>query len=175
MIDEGQYERIQTRSKFPVDKYQKDLKENLKVLVTSGILATREAANFVVPNPSIPRLYALLKTHKPGNKMRPIASNINATTSKIAKYLTVQAKKLKKPQSFSIKNSQELIEAMKDLTVEEDEVLVSFDVESLFPSVPTEEALKNISSWLNDQDIADIDAAKFLELSKIHLWLPMSS
>ncbi len=31
-----------------------------------------------VSNPKIPTLYCLPKTHKPGNKMRPIASNIRA-------------------------------------------------------------------------------------------------
>lgn len=62
-MNDGQYERILKRSPFPVDEYQNDLKENLQVLVTTGILSTREAASFVVSNPSIPKLYALLKTH----------------------------------------------------------------------------------------------------------------
>jgi hypothetical protein len=50
-----------------------------------------------------------------------------------------------------------------------DEEMVSFDVEALFPSVPTDEAISLIGSWLNDQEISDEEAQKFYALTKICL------
>jgi hypothetical protein len=44
---------------------------------------------------------------------------------------------------------------------------VSFDVEALFPSVPKDEALKCIASWVDEQDVSDNEAEKFLELARI--------
>ena len=46
---------------------------------------------------------------------------------------------------------------------------MSFDVEALFPNVLTDIALLNISNWINDQDISDKEATKFVELTKLCL------
>jgi hypothetical protein len=41
-------------------------------------------------NISMPKLYGLPKIHKPENKMRPISSNNNAPTERIAKWLNIK-------------------------------------------------------------------------------------
>ena len=46
---------------------------------------------------------------KPGQQMRPIASNINASTQKIAKWLIQQLKLLDPPPSLTIKNSIDFV------------------------------------------------------------------
>lgn len=50
-----------------------------------------------------------------------------------------------------MKNASELIEELKDVTIEDDEVLVSFDIKSYFPSVPVTESINIIESWLDTQ------------------------
>lgn len=50
-----------------------------------------------VSNPSIPRIYTQLKTHKPGMKLRPITPNNNSPTQRLAMWL------LKKFNSMKIK------------------------------------------------------------------------
>jgi hypothetical protein len=72
------------------------------------------------------------KTHKPGNKVRPVVSNVNAPTSKICEYLIKKFRNFERPKSRSIKNSLELVEKLQDFEIGEDEIIFSFDIEALF-------------------------------------------
>lgn len=120
----------------------------------------------LVSNPMVPRLYCLPKIHKPGNKMRPIISNISAPMEKIAKWLVNEIGQLPAIESSSIKNSFEFSDRIKNLVIEEDEIMISFDVESLFPSIPIDLALASLDSHLiqtgvpNDKKIIYMKAAK---------------
>lgn len=70
--------------------------------------------------------------------MRPIASNNNLPTEKCAKWLVSEFSTYEQPIRLSVKNSFDCIEKIKDETINDDEILVSSDVESLFPSIPME-------------------------------------
>ena len=50
--------------------------------------------------------------------------------------------------SFSVKNSIDFIDRIKDVVIEEDDILVSFDVVSRFTSVPVDCAIKCIFDLL---------------------------
>lgn len=120
-----------------------------------------------VPNPKMPRLYGLPKVHKPGNKMRPIVSNIDSPTYKIAKWLVSEFNKLKTPNGLYVKNTYDFVDRIKDLHLQKDEVLVSFDVISLYPNIPIPEALQTIDEWLDSCDISDEKAATYSNLTKM--------
>lgn len=74
-----------------------------------------------VPNPILPQLYGLPKIHKPGNKMRPIVSNINAPSYNVAKLLVKEFASLPKPPGKYVKNTFEFVDPIKDLLIEDDE------------------------------------------------------
>jgi hypothetical protein len=80
--------------------------------------------------------------------MRPISSNNNATTKKIAKWLSNEFKNLLDPPGQWVKNKFESVERVKDVTLEKDELLVSFDVAALYPNVPIPAAMKLLNVWL---------------------------
>lgn len=105
-----------------------------------------------VSNAMVPKLYGLPKTHKTPLKMRPIISNNNAPTEKIAKWLVADFSKYKQPESKSVLNSFDFIEKTKNIVVEDDEVLVSFDVVALFPSIPISETLILLKEWLQESE-----------------------
>lgn len=50
---------------------------------------------------------------------------------------------------LSVRNSFEFLDKIKDLVLEDDEILISFDVTSLFPSIPIREALDFFSDYLD--------------------------
>jgi hypothetical protein len=49
-----------------------------------------------------------------------------------------------------VKNSTEFCQQLKDITLQRNEVLVSFDVISLFPSVPVEAAIEDMQRWFKE-------------------------
>ena len=49
---------------------------------------------------------------------------------------------------FSVKNSIDFIDRIKDVVIEQDDILVSFDVVSLFTSIPVDCAIKCIFDLL---------------------------
>lgn len=69
LITECQYREI-TRN--PLKKMIREA--NLLRQKIKKVFSDRVCRALLVSNPTLPKLYALPKTHKPGNKMRPIVS-----------------------------------------------------------------------------------------------------
>ena len=93
------------------------------------------------------RFFELLKIHKVNVPLRPIVSFVNSPTYNISKF----SSKITKPlmtNRFSAKNSIDFIDRIKDVVIEDDDILVSFDVVSLFTSVPVDCAIKCIFDLL---------------------------
>ena len=90
-------------------------------------------------NAITPRFYGLPKIHKSSVPLRPIVSFVNSPTYNLSKFLSRVLSSLLK-NNYSVRNSQEFVECIKNYSVEENECLVSFDV-SLFTSVPVDKAL----------------------------------
>ena len=121
-----------------------------------------------VSNPVIPKLYCLPKIHKPGKSVRPIVSAIDAPTSKLSKWLTSEFNNLPIQQpSFSVKNSLEFIKAIQNIQLLESEILISFDVSSLFPSVPIPETLTYLKDLLIQNDLSQQCVEEYIRLTDI--------
>lgn len=134
----------------------------------NGHVVKRLIYNLKVSNPNVPRLHGLSKIHKIGRlKMRPIVSNINSPNYKLGKWLIKKLKHLPIMDGCSIKNSLEMIEKIKSLVLEDDEVLVSFDVESLFPSVPIDEAMVSMEEWLTQHEVEFKQKKAFLSVANL--------
>lgn len=106
----------------------------------------------------LPQLYSLPKIHKPGEKTRPFISSIN-----VAKIPVEELNKLSPPPGKCIKNSFDFEEKIKNCYVETDDILVSFDVESLYPNIPVAEAMDIIDKWLK---ICNLSREKSIALSQ---------
>ena len=103
-----------------------------------------------------PRIYGLLKIYKPEVPLRPIVSCIGAPSYKLSRYITSLISPLAGKTDSHVRNSKNFVEMMSGLSVEEDEILVSFDVSSLFTNVPIHEAVRVIHDRLrNDETLCD--------------------
>ncbi|XP_018364727.1 PREDICTED: uncharacterized protein LOC108762292, partial [Trachymyrmex cornetzi] len=92
---------------------------------------------------STPRAYGLTKIHKPGFPLRLIVSSINSLLYNLALYLhKVIDEAVPKVPSY-VKNSFDLINKLKNVNIEQDCMLVSFDVVSLF-TIPIELATDSL-------------------------------
>ena len=84
----------------------------------------------------------MIKLHKVGEPIRPVVSFVNAPSSKLSKKLISIIKfNTKFKSKYSIKNSLDLIDKIKNLEIPNRSLLISFDVKSLFPSVPPADVL----------------------------------
>ena len=102
-------------------------------------------------NAITPRFYGLPKIHKSSVPLRPIVSFVNSPTYNLSKFLSRVLSSLLK-NNYSVRNSREFVECIKNYSVEENECLVSFDVVSLFTSVPVDKALALVLELLASYD-----------------------
>lgn len=157
---EDRMERLIIDSKFesikkcPLNDINKQVRSYVTHLHTSGAIDMRTKFKMMESNPILPQLYGLPKIHKQGSKMRPIVSNVQAPTYKIAKWLVDQFKEIGEPKSFQVTNSEDAAKRINGLNIDDDEVLLSFDVESLFPSIPMDYALDYLEEHLVSKGVA---------------------
>jgi hypothetical protein len=85
--------------------------------------------------------------------MREIVSAVGSPTHKLAKWLVEEFKGMPKQfESRSVTSSQAFTQQMQTSgCINEDELMVSFDVKALFPSVPVKEAINLLEEWLLSQ------------------------
>ena len=100
-------------------------------------------------NPTSPRLYGLPKIHKPSIPIRPVVSYVNVPTQKIATALNDTFRSLIKFQpTYSVINSLQFIEKVKNIRIPHNATLTSFDVTSLFTNIPISDTLAIIEDTL---------------------------
>jgi hypothetical protein len=132
LLDEGPYEKLE------LPRMKRETLACLSALVPDSKLRWR----LRVTKSQVPRLYALPKIHKPGGKMRPIVSNISAAHENIAKWLVPEFESMQPLEGLYVKNTFEFADKIKNVYIMQYDILVSFDVEALFPSIPVDEALE---------------------------------
>lgn len=162
MLNSGDYTELRTnplnKMKSKVDdilnKYSKSLGKVTVMFLKSS-------------NPQVPRMYGLPKIHKEGKQMRPIASNINAPTQKLAKWLIQKFNLLEPPTSLSIKNSIDFVDKVKNVRITRNETMISFDVKSLFPSIPVDKALECLKTWLCSNGVSQQLTTMYIEMTEL--------
>ena len=101
-----------------------------------------------------PKYYRLPKIHKPGIPLRPIISSTGTVTYNKAKELARILKPLVGLSSHHVHNTRDFIDHIKDIRLRQEESIISYDVASLFTSVPIQPALKIIQqSLVTEQDL----------------------
>ena len=88
-----------------------------------------------------PKYYGLLKIQKAGTPLRPIISSTWTATYNTAKELARILKPLVGTSIHHVQNTRDFIEQIKDVRLKDGESIISYDVTSLFTSVPIKSAL----------------------------------
>ena len=99
-----------------------------------------------------PRIYGFPKIHKPDVPLRPIVACIASPSYQLSKYISDLISPLAGRTSSHVKNSAHFVEVMRSITIQDDEVLASFDITLLFTNVPVDEAVRVIKTKLQDDE-----------------------
>ena len=99
--------------------------------------------------------YGLPKIDKDNVPLRPIMSAIESPTYELSKYLANILSPLPN-NKYTVKNSAFFVEKIRTMSVDPDEILVSFDVVSLFTCIPTHLAIDVVKERLDfDQSLPE--------------------
>jgi len=101
-------------------------------------------------NGNLPRCYGLPKIHKREVPLRIVVSSVGSPLFEVAKFLhNILNISIKKPTSH-VKDSWSFVGHIKEKSILPDEILVSFDVTSLFTNLPKELILRGIENRWQD-------------------------
>ncbi|XP_037826543.1 uncharacterized protein LOC119614495 [Lucilia sericata] len=112
-----------------------------------------------------PRIYGLPKIHKKDMPLRPICSSINSPSYNLSKYIIDILRKLTNDSIYNVRDAREFKNRIDNTRIEDDEILVSFDVVSLFPSIPINLAIKTIDrKWHMLEEHTKIPRELFMDI-----------
>ena len=108
--------------------------------------------DYIDPSGSQPgKLYGLCKAHKQGMPLRPVVSMLNTAEYNLAKFLDGIIKP-HLPTQYMLDSTTQFLTKLKQFCFEPTDILVSFDVVSLFTNVPLEQTIKIIADKIYESD-----------------------
>ena len=141
--DQTKFQKI---TKNPVDQLKKSANE---LISASNKVSKNFKLDKIVGEYRPGYFYGNVKTHKPGNPLRPIISQIPLPTYNLAKTLNAVISPFI-PATYSLKSSSEFIDLLKTKTAHG--TLASLDVCSLFTNVPVERTISIIADYVYRSD-----------------------
>ena len=133
LSDEKTYQKLK---KDPTASCKRKLVSILSRLKDEGKLSDDLYIGLYPTSEKIPQLYCLPKVHKKDVPFRPIVDYTGSIGYNTSRFLAdILNHLIGKTEQF-IKNSKHLAEELSNIHIEEDEILVSHDVVSLFTNTP---------------------------------------
>ena len=148
----------------PLLQKEKELESLVRRILPTAI------AESVRPSGSrLAHLYGLPKTHKKELAMRPILSATQTYNYALAKWLDDKLKSLVTNQ-YMISDTFEFVNEVHELVINNGDILVCYDVSSLFTNVPLEETIQLladkafINNWFNETYHLNLNKVDLVDL-----------
>uniref|UniRef100_A0A8C5WHF8 Reverse transcriptase domain-containing protein n=1 Tax=Leptobrachium leishanense TaxID=445787 RepID=A0A8C5WHF8_9ANUR len=145
--DRDVYQRIPYN---PTEEIKKKFDKYIQKGENNEFLNEKETDYLTVKYPKIPVFYHLPKVHKNLNKPpgRPIVSGIDSISSKVAEYLDHLLQPIVRKIPSYLKDTGDIIRSLNTITWEENFLLVTCDVRSLYTNIPHNRGCEAIKTML---------------------------
>ena len=127
--DKTTYETV---PKNPFGRVERELNSKLLALKNEGKLDERTYRRLHSSDGLLPTIRGSVKHHKEGHPLRPIVNCIGSALYNISKYHTEILSPIQNKNKNSVQNSTEFAREISNMKTDDDEIMVSFDVVSLF-------------------------------------------
>ena len=153
LIENGPYQLL---NKDLTDRLTRKSSEKLLFLKRSGYLSEAVYDKIKPRHKQPPRIYGLPKIHKVDVPLRPIVLCVNTFAYDLSAYLANILSPLTGKSEYTVTNSAHFVSTVSNETILDNEIMVSFDVESLLTDVPIDAAVRAALRKLeNDPSLAD--------------------
>ena len=95
-----------------------------------------------------PKFYGLPKIHKAGVPLRPIVSSRGLVAYGTAKELARILKPLVGKSPCNVQNTRDFVQQLRNINLQPQECIISYDVKALFTPVPIEPSIEIIKQHL---------------------------
>ncbi|XP_067121042.1 uncharacterized protein [Centruroides vittatus] len=117
------------------DKYLESLQQRVKKFVSTPLARKLCMHNSVVQAPRTPRIFAFGKTHKPNCQIRPVIEKCGSPTFELEKQLVRFIQPRLQDHPYTINNSIQLVDMLRNISLEDNEFMTVMDFKALFPSI----------------------------------------
>ena len=138
--------------KSPFAKIEKDLNNRLLDLKRQNKIDDLVYRKLRSSDGSPPAIRGSIKHHKPGFPLRPIVSSIGSALYNTSKFLSDILSPIQNLNGYSVLNSSQFAKEVANMEILDDEVMVSFDVVSLFTAIPVNKACEYIRDKLDNDN-----------------------
>ncbi|BHF65032.1 hypothetical protein SprV_0200804100 [Sparganum proliferum] len=135
----------------PVKALTRATDATLLALANSGAITPTDRRMARPQDTALARFYGLPKVHKDGAPLRPMVSLKGTPTYGLAKWLFRRLKFLTAESDTTVSSSAQFLEKLKGVSLHPNEVMVSFDVASLFTSIPQDLAIEAVELLLKSK------------------------
>ena len=148
VYDKSKFEevRVSPDMSHPIIRNETAIRNYLRKNVKGKI--SQNEFESMYPTGSQPgKMYGLCKVHKPGLPFRPVVSMLNTAEYKLAKFLD-NIIKPHIPSKHMLDSTSSFLDKLKEFVFRQNDILVSFDVVSLFTNVPLGETIDMIAEHI---------------------------
>ncbi|BHF58391.1 hypothetical protein SprV_0100134300 [Sparganum proliferum] len=132
----------------PIKTLTHEIDATLLAMENSGVILPIDRRMARTQVTALARFYGLPKVHKEGAPLRPIVSLKGTPTYGLAKWLFRRVKFLTSDSNTTVSSSTQFLEKLKRVSLLPSEVMVFFDVTSLFTSIPQDLEVETIELLL---------------------------
>ena len=144
-INNGPYQLLK---KDPTTKIKAKTLKQLKVLKDNEFIDNKLYYYLKPTDSPAPRFYGQPKIHKPGVPIRHIVSYIGSPLYNLNKYIANILKAYVKDKNNSAKNSTTFSKYIRNVPIEDGEIMVSFEVTLLYTNIPIIDTFNVIKDFL---------------------------